>query len=692
MFPTHHFWKQPRRLRFYRMVLLGLWMLAGLAAAAPVQAMIPYDTEYYEHNLKFWVYVQPIYIPHRYITGESEFGPGFTKPSDLYIAGDGRVFVADTGNNRIVVLDRQGEVVAVVGTGEGEGKLSAPEGVFVDTAGKIYVADTGNKRIAVFDAQGQFIREYVRPDSNLLPAADQYFFVPSKLVVDVRGVMYIVVKGSYQGVLRMDGNGEFTGFFGANKTPVTFLDRLKGSWMTKEQRAKEIAKRPLEVRNLALDGEGFIYTTTQAFSGQVKRLNASGTDTLKGKTFSNADMITDVAVDEDGMMYLLDAEKGKATIYTSEGQPLFTFGDRQMTALQFGVLSQPSSIAVGGDDELWIADSHLGVVEIFKKTEFGDNVMKAVKYDLIGDYEQSKPYWQAAIEQNDYLSIAYRGLGHSYYRENNNEQAIENYRISFDATGYSDAFWNIRLKWLQTNFVYLLGVLAVGLWGVVRGLRLLKRWIKRRQWSPRLAGYGSELKAAWYLLFHPYNGFYQLKDRRISFAVLALLALLAIGTRLLNVYGVGFVFNPMDRSWISLPWTLIGFVVPWFTWVIANYLVSTVKDGEGRFREVLQTSIYAMIPYVVWVPLLTLLSHFIVLEERILYDAGIRIVNIWVIIMFFVMTQVIHNFEFMETAKNAIISVITIVLIWIFVVIMGGLGYNLFDFFGQVIREVKLYG
>lgn len=689
----HKGWQRPGRWLVRLMVILSVWLSASLLAPAPLRAMIPYNTSYYDYNGNYWVDVQPIYIPSKYMTGESPFGPSFSKPSDLYAADDGRIYVADTGNHRIVILDEGGAVVGAVGAEDGPGKLNAPEGVFVDTGGQVYVADTGNKRIAVFDAEGQFVRAYIRPESSLLPDEGQYFFVPSKLAVDRRGVMYIVVKGSYQGILRLNPEGEFIGFFGANKTALTLLDRIKSTWMTREQREKEIAKRPPEVRNITLDADGFIYTVTMATAASpVKRLNASGVNSLGAGQFPGQAMITDVAIDADGLLYTLDAESGQAAIYSASGKPLFAFGDRQSTSLQLGVLSQPASMIVRGDGELWIADTHLNIVEVFRLTEFGHNVLQAVKSDFIGDYTASKPYWQAAIEQNDYLSIAYRGLGHAFSREEDYDAAIAYYRISADVDGYSDAFWNIRLAWLQQNFLYVLAGAALGLWLLLKGSRLLARWVKARQWPPRMQRYGGELRDAWYLLFHPYNGFYLLKERKVSAAVLALLAFLAVAARLINVYGVGFVFNPMDRSWISLPWTLIGFLVPWVTWVIANYLVSTVKDGEGRFREVLQASIYAMVPFIVWIPLLTLISHALVLEERILYDAGMQIATIWVIVMFFVMTQVIHNFEFMETAKNAIISIITIVLIWIFVVIMAGLGFNLFDFFGQVIREVKPYG
>jgi hypothetical protein len=56
--------------------------------------------------------------------------------------------------------------------------------------------------------------------------------------------------------------------------------------------------------------------------------------------------------------------------------------------------------------------------------------------------------------------------------------------------------------------------------------------------------------------------------------------------------------------------------------------------------------------------------------------------------MFIVMTQVIHNFDFLETLKNIAITVFAIGTIWLFAFIVFGLSYNLYDFFYQLYKEV----
>ena len=83
-------------------------------------------------------------------------------------APDGRVFIADTGNNRIRVVATNGTITTFAGggantacsyTGTATGlSLNAPQGVAVDGSGNVYIADTGNNCIRRIDPSGAVTR------------------------------------------------------------------------------------------------------------------------------------------------------------------------------------------------------------------------------------------------------------------------------------------------------------------------------------------------------------------------------------------------------------------------------------------------------------------------------------------------------------------------------------------------------
>ncbi|GAB3135896.1 NHL repeat-containing protein [Amycolatopsis stemonae] len=83
-------------------------------------------------------------------------GPGrFRAPSGVAVDARGRIWVADTGNDRVQAFTHDGYLVRVIA-----GRLKAPEAVAVDAAGNVYVADTGNRRVAQYSWQGGFVREF----------------------------------------------------------------------------------------------------------------------------------------------------------------------------------------------------------------------------------------------------------------------------------------------------------------------------------------------------------------------------------------------------------------------------------------------------------------------------------------------------------------------------------------------------
>ncbi|MBP1990960.1 YIP1 family protein [Paenibacillus eucommiae] len=663
-------------------------LVTTLLFPVSTSARLPYSTWFIDQETNRAIKIQPLYVP-RQVIGYADIDIPLSAPSDVYIAADNHVYVADTGNNRIVEFDEQGKFIRSVGTNEGEGVLNAPEGVFVSKDGMIYVADTGNKRIAKYAANGDYIRMFEKPQSPLLP--EGYFYVPTKLVVDSRGVMYVVIKDSYQGLLRMNGQGEFTGFFGGNKTELDFLTQLKRTILNQTQMEKEIAKRPGTIENVSMTGDGFLLTASSGVSrGQIKKLNAGGADAFQNKSFFENKLV-DTAIDADRFLYGMNSEFGEISIYDPFGNVMVYFGDADKKAHQQGIVNFPTSLAVNSKNELWVADSSLNLLQVYERTAFGEAFLTASRLYYEGSYEESKPYWEVIMQQNGMMNLPYNGLGEIALNEKRYDAAMAYFKDSYDEAGYSDAFWNVRYDWIQSYLIYAFLLLIAALWLLRLAVKRAGSYADKRSWPPFAAQYGKEAKDALYLMFHPYEGFYRLKERKVSWSMIFTIILLTIVIRLLSIYGMGFIFHPYDLSKVNLALEVGVLLVPWVTWIIANYLVSTVKGGEGRFREVLQASTYALVPYIVLMVPVILLSNIVVLEERIVVDSIVQIMWIWIVVQFFIMTQVIHNFDFFEAVKNAAVTLFTIGVIWIFIVIMSGLSYNLFDFVKQIYREVTLY-
>ena len=173
------------------------------------------------------VYGDALYSPDAY-TAISSVGSDYMglelpieNPGDMVTDEALNVYIADTGNNRIVVLDRYYKVNFTISEFSNDqgvpDRLTAPQGVFVsepnEKYGKlIWVCDTGSNRIVVFDENGEFQRIVEEPESTLFD--EESVYKPVAMAVDAYNRLYVVSSTTYQGIIVMTDEGEFTGFIG----------------------------------------------------------------------------------------------------------------------------------------------------------------------------------------------------------------------------------------------------------------------------------------------------------------------------------------------------------------------------------------------------------------------------------------------------------------------------------------------
>lgn len=139
--------------------------------------------------------------------GEPFLTSPLREPTALAFGPDGRLYVAETGNHRILALDFSSQKLSVVlGTGKPgsaspEGKppkgvtLEGPEGLAIDATGTLFVADTGNHRVLKLTPQGkvsviagQGVPGFGGDDGW---ATDSLLFEPRGLSLDAEGNLLI---------------------------------------------------------------------------------------------------------------------------------------------------------------------------------------------------------------------------------------------------------------------------------------------------------------------------------------------------------------------------------------------------------------------------------------------------------------------------------------------------------------------
>lgn len=667
-----------KKLRRIFAMLLCLVMMAGMTASAET----PYKT-YTVDGYGYVLETQSAYNPLAAITKVGE--TAFVSPMDMAIGKDGNLYIADAGAHVILICSRDGEQVGSIG----EGVLQTPTGVYVTEDGTVYVADKDAKKVFVFDAQGNVTAEYGKPDSPIY--GNSMDFKPTKVVANKTGTMYIICEGNMNGIVQLSPveGGSFLGYFGTNYTSLSPFQMIQRVILTDAQRAQMLSNIPSTPTNLHIDDTGLIYTVTQGDKEtSLKKLNIAGKNLLDSDPYY-ADLPAAVTTGNYNNILVADSD-GYIYEYNEDGELLFMFGGRDDGRQRVGLCNKVEAIAVDEDDRIYLLDSDKKQIHIFEPTEFTNLLHESLYLFSKGQYTQSKEPLSKVLQMNSMFDYANQAMGHAYLQEENYEQALKYFRLAKSFEGYSDAFWEVRNIWIRNYLVAaVLAIAAVIV--LIRGGKSLYR----KQYANRPTTQTGEhillgqLRYSLYFMRHPMDGCYGVKkEGKNSWWCANILLGTFILISILEKYCSGFLVKTVREGRYDLI-TDIGKVLVIFIGLTAcNYLVVTIHEGEGFFKDLYCAYAYCLTPYIVIKPFVILLSNVLTYNEVFLISFANIIVWTWVVILILLTLKEINNFTVGETAKALAITAFTVLILTLLVCIIYVLFSQVIDFVITVVREV----
>ena len=476
-------------------VLLCLILCASYAAFADESFNMSVDgfSTTYTYDYDYWGDAQE--APDAYRVGcvmdstslgkDALGGTALNKPQSMFVHGND-LYIADSGNNRIVILTKSGDewsvknIISAI-AGDAKGSFSNPLDVFVDAEENLYVADNGNLRVVMLDKDGNFIREFIKPTDATFDQAND--FLPKKIVADESGRLYVLAQNVNKGLVKFENDGTFTGYIGANQVTVSMGDYIwKRYFQSDAQRAQSAAFVPTEYENLYIDGEGFIYVTTTTFdeydlkwdnAKPIRRLNSLGNDILikndryppigdlywveQDNNYYGPSRFTDITVLQDDIYVALDRTRGRLFGYDSQGVMLWAFGSR---GTMDGAFSSPVALEHMGTD-LLVLDAQKNSITVFTATEYGRNIYDAITAYQKGDYEKSAEIWEDVMKLNANYNLAFRGIGRVLLRQDKFKEAMEYFELAHDRENYGRAFKLFRKQWVERNVWWIVVIIAV---------------------------------------------------------------------------------------------------------------------------------------------------------------------------------------------------------------------------------------
>lgn len=681
--------------RFVTAILIVM-LLSGAVAPTQVSAGDNY-------SYSFWGDPVPAPSPYnlqKVMYGEDwSIGP-LSSPQDLYSGQDGQLYIADTGNNRIVILNRQLELAHVISEFEREGQkdqLNQPEGVFADAQGNIFVADTENHRIVKFDQEGKYLSVIEAPKSTLLRKGFQY--VPIKVGVDKAERIYVISRGSYEGILEFNSGGEFVGFIGTNRVKFSPIDLFWKRISTKAQREQMQQFIPLEFNNIDIDADSFMYTSTSEEESDkpLKRLNPSGVDILRSKGYfppkgdtgnletgnpSGNSIFIDITSDQGGMFSALDSKRGRIFTYDKDGNLLYTFGGLGSQQSNFRT---PSAIEIL-DDKMMVLDKDNNRLSIFEPTNYGSLIREAVIALNQGENEKATAAWHKVLQMNTNFDVAYIGIGKSLLKEGKNREAMDYFKLGNSREYYSEAFKRHRKEIVMEHFgsIVLAIVLLLGM--IIAAFKLTRRKKADGQFYQEFG----IIRNPFYTMIHPFNGFWEMKYEkkgRIKVAIV-ILFLLVIGTIVKRQYN-GFVINYNNPDLLNSLDELKFIILPFLLWCVANWSLTTLMDGEGKFKEIVMATAYALLPLVIiYIPQM-LYSNVITVDESSFYYMMEAIALVWSCWLLFTGTMTVHQYTAGKTVATMLLTLVVMGIIIFLGVLFFSMLQQMISFVSSIYNEIS---
>ena len=714
-------------------VLFALLMVFAI----PVGAAQAYTTYTYSIDGK------PLYSPDAYTAEKtinaSAMGVTTTGVSDIKDPNDmvtdkaGNVYIVDTGNDRVLCLDKYYHLrfeIKNFTNGQGVADyFSKPEGVFVTEnryeagklkyPGRIFVCDTQANRIVTFNLDGSFNSIIEAPESELF--SENAIFWPVALAVDAYERLYVVSSETSEGIIVMTDKGEFTAFIGAQQSVLSVWDQIWRRFQTEEMRATSTNVTSYPYNNIAVNKNGFIYAsiyapelltemqsaiTAKSKSGiyaPVKLLNPAGDEIMRrngfwppagemdfkgtGSTAKGISRIEDVCCGPEGTWSIFDFERSKIYTYDYDGNLLFAFGD---TGGQLGNIAEKSIRAICYQDDVFLILDASGSVTVFKRTEYGDVLIQALYHQNARLYDQAIDDWKEILMRNSNYDAAYIGIGQSLARSGKYEEALEYYKAAYDTANYSVAYKELRKEWMSRFFLLIPVVIVIVCVLISKFLQHAAKINKAVSVSGKKRTFKDELYYVFHVMFHPMDGFWDLKhEKRGSVKAALVYLVITVFALFYRAVGSGYVMDPQGNGYASFMMQILVVFVPVILFVVGNWCLTTLFEGEGSFKDIFVTVGYSVLPIAITTIPVTFFSNFVVSEELDILNLIVAIGFIWAAMLIFFGTMVTHDYSM---GKNLIITVCSIVgmaFIMFLGVLFTSLVMDMVSFVTSIVSEIN---
>lgn len=199
------------------------------------------------------------------------------------------------------------------------------------------------------------------------------------------------------------------------------------------------------------------------------------------------------------------------------------------------------------------------------------------------------------------------------------------------------------------------------------------------------------MKFSLYILRHPLDGFWEMKfEKKGSLKTGFLLLFLALVSLIFNRQTRGFIFNSNYNVPLDILYQVQILVLPILLFCAANWVITTLLDGKGTFKDIFLVVCYSLVPLIIFNFISPVLSNLLSLNDFAYLAIFDLTGTVWTGLMIFIGIQVIHEYSLGKMAGTLFLTAASAGIIIFICLLFFSLMQELGSFFYTIYRELAL--
>lgn len=198
-----------------------------------------------------------------------------------------------------------------------------------------------------------------------------------------------------------------------------------------------------------------------------------------------------------------------------------------------------------------------------------------------------------------------------------------------------------------------------------------------------------------HLIFHPFDGYWELKyerNQRNSLLIAFMILVLLVITKILHAQYSGFLINLSNPKYLNSLLEMLYVIIPVLFWCVANWSLTTLMDGEGKFSEIFMSTCFALVPLLLihfpWIGLSLVISA----QETAFYYFSNALAVAWTVYLLFVGNMTVHQYTPAKTVLTMLLTLVAMAFMAFLCLLFFSLVQQIVSFVVTIYQELVLRG